>query len=410
MTWRFDGFDREPVREEVLVGFDGSGDGASITGFGGGDRRTPLWLASPLEVRRSAHALVLVAGSAADADRYAHLAERAVPAVQQVLPAWPGGLVVEVPASAAALDSLLAVDPGTYADIAAVSSSVDGTSTSRSPTHVFINPELFAEQGEVGEQVIMTHEATHIATRAPVTTGLPVWLLEGFADYVALRDTDLPMSTAAGQIIAQVRADGVPDALPGPADLDASATHLGAAYEAAWVVCLVVVDIAGEDALVRLYDDVSDGQGLAPALRAEVGVDEADLTEQWQDRLTELVDDHRGGRLMTVRRTSAVVALVGGVAFVVLAVALVPWHPIPGGQVDVSGPEPLLHPRRARARRGLRPLGPGVELVVARRVAGGGLGARLHPASAAPWSRACPVAGGCRFRWRWPRWRSSAGW
>lgn len=290
MTWRFDAFDREPVREEVLVGFDGSGDGASLTGFGGGDRRTPLWLTAPLEVRRSADTLVLVAGSAADADGYARLAETAVPAVRRVLPAWPGGLVVEVPASATDLDALLAADPGTYTDIAAVSSSVDGTATATSPTHVFVNPELFAAQGPVGEQVIMTHEATHIATRAPVTSGLPIWLLEGFADYVALRDTDLPMSKAAGQVIAQVRAEGVPDALPGPAEFDATATHLGAAYEAAWVVCLVVVDLAGEDALVRLYDDVSGGTDLATALSAAVGVDEADLTERWQDRLAQLVD------------------------------------------------------------------------------------------------------------------------
>ena len=291
MTWQFRGFDREPVREEVLVGFDASGDGATLTGIGGGDRRTPLWLSEPLEVRRSADTLVLVAGSAEAADSYARQAQKAVPAVRRVLPAWPGGLVVEVPGSAGALDSMLAAEPGTYADIAAVSTSVDGTLTATSPTHVFVNPELYGGLGPVGEQVVMTHEATHIATAAPVVTGVPLWLLEGFADYVALRDADLPMDKAAGQVIAQVRADGVPDALPGPAEFDATATHLGAAYEAAWVACLVVVDLAGEDALVRLYDDVSTGQGIAEALRADVGVDEAALTQAWQERLTALVDE-----------------------------------------------------------------------------------------------------------------------
>lgn len=291
MTWRFAGFDRDPVHEEVLVGFDASGEGATLTSFGGGDRRTPLWLTAPLEVRRSADTLVLVAGSADDADRYARQAEVAVPAVRRVLPAWPGGLVVEVPGSAAALDSMLAAEPGTYADIAAVSTSVDGTLTPASPTHVFVNPELYGGLGPVGEQVVMTHEATHIATAAPVTTGVPLWLLEGFADYVALRDTDLPMSKAAGQIIAQIRTSGVPRALPGPAEFDATATHLGAAYEAAWVACLVIVDVAGEDALVRVYGDVSDGQDLADALRADVGVGEQELTSRWQDRLTELVAD-----------------------------------------------------------------------------------------------------------------------
>jgi hypothetical protein len=115
-----------------------------------------------------------------------------------------------------------------------------------------------------------------------------LWLLEGFADYVALRDTDLPMSKTAGQIIAQVRADGVPDALPGPAEFDATATHLGAAYEAAWLACVVVADLAGEEALVRVYDDVRRGQDIGSALRSSVGVDEAGLTERWRDRLEAL--------------------------------------------------------------------------------------------------------------------------
>jgi hypothetical protein len=288
MTWRFSGFDREPVREEVLVAFDGTGPGATVTGIGGGDRRTPLWLSAPLEVRRNAQSLVLVAGSGEDADRYAGQAAAAVPAVRAVLPAWPGGLVVEVPGSAEALDAMLAADPGTYADIAAVSATVDGNLTPTSPAHVFVNPELYRELGPVGEQVVMTHEATHIATEAPVTSGMPLWLLEGFADYVALRGTDLPMTKAAGQVIAQVRADGLPDALPGPTEFDATATHLGAAYEAAWLACLVVEDLAGEEALVRVYDDVRRGRAVGAALRANAGIDEAELTARWRDRLETL--------------------------------------------------------------------------------------------------------------------------
>jgi hypothetical protein len=289
MTWRFSGFDREPVRQEVLVGFDGTGPGATVADIGGGDRRTPLWLSAPLEVRRDGESLVLVAGSAAEADRYAGQAAAAVPAVRTVLPDWSGGLVVEVPDSAAALDAMLAAEPGTYAEIAAVSATVDGTLTPRSPTHVFVNPDLYQDLGPVGEQVVMTHEATHIATDAPVTSGVPLWLLEGFADYVALRDTDLPISKAAGQVIAQVREGGVPDALPGPAEFDATATHLGASYEAAWLACLVVADLAGQEALVRVYDDVRGGKGVDTALRSSVGVDEAELTRRWQVRLETLV-------------------------------------------------------------------------------------------------------------------------
>jgi hypothetical protein len=288
MTWRFSGFDKVPVREEVLLEFDASGPGSTVIGIGGGDRRTPLWLTAPLEVRRSGELLVLVAGSAADADKYAARAAAAVPAVRAVLPAWPGGLVVEVPATAAELDAMLAAEPGAYADIAAVSATVDGTLTPTSPAHVFVNPDLYRELGPAGEQVVMTHEATHIATEAPVTSGMPLWLLEGFADYVALRGTDLPMSKTAGQLIAQVRTEGVPDALPGPAEFDSTATHLGASYEAAWLACLVVADLAGEDALVRVYDDVRRGADIGTALSSRAGLDEAELTTRWQARLERL--------------------------------------------------------------------------------------------------------------------------
>ena len=211
-----------------------------------------------------------------------------MPAVRAVLPAWPGGLVVEVPDSASGLDAMLAAEPGSYANIAAVSATVDGTLTPTSPAHVFVNPDLYRDLGPVGEQVVMTHEATHIATGAPTTSGMPLWLLEGFADYVALRDTDLPISRTAGQVIAQVQADGVPASLPGPAEFDATATHLGASYEAAWLACLVLVDLAGEDALVRVYDDVRGGRGIGAALRSSAGIDEAELTRRWQDRLETL--------------------------------------------------------------------------------------------------------------------------
>ena len=86
MTWRFEGFDAEPVHEEVLVTFqtEDGGDGAvGIAGFGGGDRRSPLWLSGALEVRRSDRSLVLVAGTAQEADLVAGRADAAVPVVQR---------------------------------------------------------------------------------------------------------------------------------------------------------------------------------------------------------------------------------------------------------------------------------------------------------------------------------------
>src|SRR4029079_112572 len=113
--------------------------------------------------------------------------------------------------------------------------------TGDSPVHVFVNPEVFDMLRPTGAQVVLSHEAAHVATDAARST-VPPWLLEGFADYVALRDVDLPVTTSAAQIIRQVRRDGVPDALPGAAEFDTATTHLGATYESAWLACVLLAE------------------------------------------------------------------------------------------------------------------------------------------------------------------------
>ncbi len=298
LTWRFDGFDEELVHEEVLVGFHSASQSdkgsVGITSIGGGDRRSPLWLSGPVEVRRSADTLVL-ATTPAEADLVAGRADAAVPVVRDVLPRWDGKLVVEVPGSEEALDAALGAEPGSYAAIAAVTASVDGTVTPESEVHVFVNPDVYDDLEAVGGQVVISHEATHFATGAPLTSGVPLWLLEGFADYVALHAVDLPITTTAGQIIQQVRADGAPDNLPGQPEFDQADSHLGAAYESAWVACLVLADAGGQDALVRLYEQVSRGGDLDAQLRQLFGLTEAELTAQWRQRLQDLAAQSTDG-------------------------------------------------------------------------------------------------------------------
>ena len=286
-TWRFEGFDAQPARAEVTVRFVARGDRVAVAGFGGGGRRTPLWLATRLEVRRTPATLVMVAGPADEADAYARRARTAVPVVRRVLPRWRSGLVVEVPASAHDLDATLDADPGEYANIAAVTSTVDGSLAPGSPVHVFVNPEVFDSLRPQGAQVVMSHEAVHVATGA-ATSNLPLWLLEGFADYVALRDVDLPLTTTAGQVIRQVRRHGPPARLPGATEFDTTTTHLGATYESAWFACRLLAGTGGEAALVRLYERVDHGAALGPALRSSFGLTVGQLTRRWRQGLSDL--------------------------------------------------------------------------------------------------------------------------
>lgn len=286
-TWRFDGYDESPARAEILVDFVTSKGQTTIAGVGGGDRRTPVWMAGPVSVRTSADTLVLVAGEGRRIDDYQREAEKAIPTVRKVLDDWDGGLVIEVPANAAGVDQALAADDGRYANIAAVTASVDGVIAPDSPVHVFMNPDIFGQLDDQGAQVVMSHEAVHVATDAP-TSRTPLWLLEGFADYVALRDVDLPMSTTAAQIAAQVRESGLPQDLPDDVSFDTDETHLGAAYEAAWIACRVLADRGGEAALVRLYESSTDGRGLEPELQRTFGWTSDQFVTKWQTRLASL--------------------------------------------------------------------------------------------------------------------------
>lgn len=283
VAWRYAGFDRAPANAEVRFLFAAANNKVLIAGVGGGDDRTPIWLQGSLRVVRTAHTLVL---AGVDAPRYAGLAARAVPIVHRVLRGWRPRLVVEVPRTAARLRDTLAAEPDEYAQIAAVTTSADGSVTPRTPVHVFVNPAVFSGLHPNGAQVVMSHEAVHVATDA-ANSVLPLWLVEGFADYVALRDVRLPLSTTGGQILTQVRKHGPPRHLPGPAEFDTSQTHLGASYEAAWLACRLLAQRYGEAQLVDYYRTLSQGGEDGSAFRQHFGLSLPAFTRSWRSWLLE---------------------------------------------------------------------------------------------------------------------------
>ena len=286
-SWEFRGFDTVAARAEVTVHLVNDGDRVALSGFGGKDRVSPIWLSGPLQVRRTPTTLVLVDGTPGQADAYAARAKAAVPVVRRVLPSWQSGLVVEVPASLDDLDLALDADAGTYDQIAAVTTSADGSMAPDSPVHIFVNPEVFGSLRPTGAQVVMSHEATHVATDA-WDAQMPLWLLEGFADYVALRDVDLPVSRSAAQIIAEVRKDGPPRHLPDAGDFGTRTPDLGATYESAWLICRLLAQQGGEQALVSFYRAVDAGRPVGAALESSFGLSVAELTDDWRDLLSGL--------------------------------------------------------------------------------------------------------------------------
>lgn len=285
VDYRFDGYDESPARLETGVLFVPTSDGIRIASFGGPGQRTPLWLSDRLSVVRTPETLLAVAGD--PPGRYAGLVTRALTQVRRVLPAWKGPLVVEVPDTRGQFEAAVQSEPGQYDNIAAVTTTADGSLSPGAPVRVFINPDVFGTLEPVGAQVVMTHESTHVATGATFSS-MPTWLLEGFADYVALDAAKVPLDLAAGQILARIREHGLPRGLPANQDLGPTADGLEASYEEAWLACRFLAQHYGTDRLVQVYRKVSDGAPVEDSFRSELGTTQKAFVTRWHVELARL--------------------------------------------------------------------------------------------------------------------------
>ena len=290
-TWRIASFDDGQTHLSTRFTFAATDDGVRIVSAGGGGDRSALWLDGPVEVGRGRDSLVIASGT--DPGRFERLATRAVTDVRKVLRSWRGSLVVEVPSSQAQLERVLGAGKGEYSAIAAVTTTVDGTLTPGSPVHVFVNPKVFDGLGTKGSQVVLSHEATHVATDASFAS-MPTWLLEGFADYVALDHAGIPIGTAAGQILRRVRDKGAPDGLPTAQDLDPSAKALGATYEEAWTACRYLGLRYGEAKMVAFYRAVDHGSSTSAAFQRVVGTSQRTFVRDWRRDLIRLAGGEGG--------------------------------------------------------------------------------------------------------------------
>ncbi len=287
VTWRVRGYDDGASSQEVAMTYREDGGAAVfVTARDGYGRAVPLWLTDRVQVAGSKHALVISASPTTTPARLARTVERAVRDVRSVLTGWRGAVVVEVPRDQAALGRLLGADQRRYAGIAAVTTTPDGSLAARSPVHVFLNPGVLARLGPRGTRIVLAHEATHVATRAP-NAAMPPWLVEGFADYVALSRTDVAASVGAAQALAEVRRSGPPPRLPDAADFEAGSPHLGASYEVAWLAARLLARTYGERALVGFYRRAERDSTTAAAFE-RLGTDETAFTRRWRAELSRL--------------------------------------------------------------------------------------------------------------------------
>lgn len=288
VRWRIAGFERADVHNEVVYTFSTYAGRTAVTDIRpAAGAREPVWLLGRLAVRRTARTLT-AALTARRADHLSALLQRAVRDVDRVIPAWHGGLVAFVPRTRVQFGRLLATRPAEYAGIAAVTTTVDGSTSTRTPAAIVINPPVFDTLRPLGAHVVISHEATHDATG--VAAGpVPPWVAEGFADYVGVGSVDVPMSVSAGDVIAVVRRHGPPAILPGPAAFDLGGARLETAYEEAWLACRAIAARYGQPALVRFYERVvRHPHDVAGAFAAVLHTTRARFTGEWRRYLVRL--------------------------------------------------------------------------------------------------------------------------
>jgi hypothetical protein len=100
---------------------------------------------------------------------------------------------------------------------------------------VVVSPVPFARLSALGRRVVLTHEVTHVATRAAVQVTLPLWIDEGFADYVAYRGSGLSTALLAADVLPAVRAGTARRHLPSTTDFDPAHGDIAPAYADAWL-------------------------------------------------------------------------------------------------------------------------------------------------------------------------------
>ncbi|MFT4164634.1 MAG: hypothetical protein QM650_05280 [Microlunatus sp.] len=249
----------------------------------------PLWLQQPVRLYRSGSVLVLT--NSTTADRWAAEARRAQQAVARRVAAADrdqgGVLVLEVPQSRAVFERTVGVSPGSYATVAAAAWPM-GPDTTHAPIHVVVNPEAAGRLTELGRNVLLTHEAVHVAVRSPGSP-TPTWLVEGYADQIAYDTWPAGREPALRSISRSVREHGVPDQWPAERDFTPDAENLDLAYDLAWSAVHSIAADRGSAALNRFYAAVDAGKTIDEAART-IGTTESALGKQWRADLKGLAD------------------------------------------------------------------------------------------------------------------------
>ncbi|MFJ4712212.1 hypothetical protein [Streptomyces sp. NPDC088785] len=291
LRYRIAGYDKAPVVTERTLTLRQDAGHWTVTGDRPAQKSAQqLWEQGRVTVVKGAHSLVLGVGQRRAVLRsYAADADDAVPAVDSAWGAdWARRVVVVVPRSLDGMGGLLGAPASGYQGIAAVTTGEAGGSPTAPADRVIVNPEAYGVLGYFGKQVVLTHETTHVATRAYTSAATPLWLSEGYADWAGYRGSGRAPGQAAPELQRAVRGGAAPGSLP---DDDAfgfsgDAADLAQAYESGWLACRMIADAWGEGKLNAFYKAVGGHRQRAGAVddaaQSVLGIDEREFEARWR--------------------------------------------------------------------------------------------------------------------------------
>ena len=293
LNYALAGVDRDPTSKPMGFLFSRHGTQwflASDTLTSRNTWRGP-WDFGPVAATRTKSGLVLAHPDNAElAKRIAAELDADVKAVSEVWDQpWSREVAVLVPSSDDEMKAFVGPEFAVDAIAAvAVADRVDNGRHTAIGQRVVLSPGNAEQMPPSSLTVVLRHEMTHIAARGYTVDGTPMWMLEGFANYVGYRDSGIPMDVAAADVADLERNGKPPTDLPADADFAAGGDKINLAYDEAWTLTSFIADTFGQHALVTLYLRVAGGSptaDLGQQLHDVLGLDKAGLVAGWQDYL-----------------------------------------------------------------------------------------------------------------------------
>ncbi len=255
-----------------------------------GGRAQP-WDLGTLTLVRGTRSLVIGIDTRTSVLReYADIADAVTPDVTAVWGSdWSRRPVLVVPHTVAQLGHALDRSAASLTGFAAVTTGEFGDlAVPHAAQRVWTNTPGMASMSSFGREIVVRHEITHVATAAPGSPETPLWLEEGFAEYVGYRGSGVPLGEALSELVTAERAGKAFRHLPTQAQFDGDQVDI--AYESAHLACQLIAEKYGQKALVRFYRltvaGTHDERGnVDAALRKVTGQGIAAFEAAWRDRV-----------------------------------------------------------------------------------------------------------------------------